>query len=94
MKIFHFKVIHSFYQKHNQAKLPLLAIYETLKKGAFLSNTEILKNFPRSSLIKGTKSNIVFRFKGNDYRMIIQFDYSRQIGIIKFVGTHAEYDKL
>jgi mRNA interferase HigB len=36
----------------------------------------------------------VFRVKGNDYRAIVAFDFRRQAAFIKFVGTHAEYDKV
>lgn len=94
MKVFHYKEIESFIKKHNQAKVPLLAIYQTLKEGKFRDNKELLDRFPRSSVIKNMKNRIVFRFKGNNYRMIIQFDYLRQLGRIVFVGTHAEYDNL
>lgn len=94
MKVLYFKQIDGFIKKHNQAKVPLLAIYQTLKEGQFNSNQEVVNKFPRSSPIRKEKDRVVFRFKGNDFRMIIQFDYPRQLGIIKFVGTHAEYDKL
>lgn len=94
MYIVAFNNINSFYKKHNQAKVPLLAIYQTLKEGTFNSSKEVLEKFPRSSVRKGEKNQIVFRVKGNDYRMIIQFDFSRQIGRIKFIGTHSEYDRL
>jgi mRNA interferase HigB len=93
MNIFHYKQIAFFIKKHNQARVPLLVIYQTLKEGEFRDSKEIIDRFPRSSVIKGKKNRIVFRFKGNNYRMIIKFDYSRQIGNILFVGTHAEYDK-
>ncbi|MFA8434038.1 MAG: type II toxin-antitoxin system HigB family toxin [Marinifilaceae bacterium] len=92
MNIISRKKILEFVKKHNQAKIPLFAIYETLEKGNFRNSQEITEAFPRSSARRNNQ--IVFRVKGNAYRMIIQFDYSRQIGFIKFVGTHAEYDKL
>ena len=94
MRIVAFNQICDFYEKHNQAKVPLLVIYQTLKEGKYSNNKQILQSFPRSSLIKGTKSQIVFRIKGNDFSMIIQFDYSKQIGRIKFIGRHPEYDRL
>jgi mRNA interferase HigB len=35
----------------------------------------------------------VFNIKGNNYRLITSIDYQKQIIYIKYVLTHAEYDK-
>nr|WP_232225275.1 type II toxin-antitoxin system HigB family toxin [Dactylococcopsis salina] len=35
----------------------------------------------------------VFNIKGNRYRLIVGIDYKKQIIFIKYVLTHAEYDK-
>ena len=39
-------------------------------------------------------NRVVFNIKGNDYRLIVAFDYPRSIGFIKFIGTHKEYDQI
>ena len=36
----------------------------------------------------------MFNVKGNDYRLIVAVSYRAQIILIKFVGTHAEYDRV
>lgn len=38
--------------------------------------------------------DIVFNIKGNDYRLITAVAYKLGIVYIKFIGTHAEYDKI
>jgi mRNA interferase HigB len=35
-----------------------------------------------------------FEIAGGDYRLIAAFDFKRQIAYVKFVGTHAEYDRI
>jgi HigB_toxin, RelE-like toxic component of a toxin-antitoxin system len=35
----------------------------------------------------------VFNIKGNKYRLIVSIDYERQLIYIKYIFTHAEYDK-
>lgn len=36
---------------------------------------------------------IVFNIKGNKYRLIASINYEKQVIYIKYVLTHAEYDK-
>lgn len=43
-----------------------------------------------------TVSVLVVRFEvagGND-RLVTAFDFQRQIAFVKFIGTHAEYDRI
>lgn len=35
----------------------------------------------------------VFNIKGNNYRLIVNINYIKQIIYIKYVLTHTEYDK-
>lgn len=37
---------------------------------------------------------VAFNIKGNDYRLVVAMDYRRQIVFIKWLGTHARYDKI
>jgi mRNA interferase HigB len=37
---------------------------------------------------------VVFDIKGNDYRLIVSVSYKFGAVYIKFIGTHADYDKV
>ena len=39
-------------------------------------------------------NRVIFDVGGNKYRVIVAFAYPYKRGLIKFVGTHAEYDKI
>jgi mRNA interferase HigB len=39
-------------------------------------------------------NRFVFHVKGNDYRQIAAHAYRQQWLYIKFIGTHAQYDKV
>ncbi|OHD31385.1 MAG: addiction module toxin RelE [Spirochaetes bacterium GWD1_27_9] len=48
----------------------------------------------RYKTVSFLKDNIViFNIKGNNYRLVIKVVYQQQIVIIKWVGTHQEYDE-
>ncbi len=53
---------------------------------------EIVHAYPSAIVLNAER--VVFRAKGNDYRAIVAFDFRRQAAFIKFVGMHAEYDKV
>jgi len=36
----------------------------------------------------------VFYIAGNKYRLVAQIDYAYQVVYIRFIGTHAQYDKI
>jgi len=40
-----------------------------------------------------TDYSVLDNIKGNRYRLIVGIDYKKQIIFIKYVLTHAEYDK-
>ncbi len=37
---------------------------------------------------------VVFNISGNNYRLIVRRNYHRQAIYIRFIGTHAEYDRI
>lgn len=53
---------------------------------------EVKKSHPKASILKG--SRVVFNIKANDYRIVSLMDYKGGIVMIRFFGTHEEYDKV
>ena len=51
----------------------------------------VLAEHPRASVIRGDL--VVFRIKGDDYRLAARIDFANGIVRIVAVGTHAEYDR-
>ena len=37
---------------------------------------------------------VVFKIKGNSYRIVAVVDFRCRIAVVRFAGTHAEYDKI
>ena len=54
--------------------------------------TDIQATVPRAKVLNGER--IRFEVAGGALRLIVAFDFRRQIAYVKFVGTHAEYDAI
>jgi mRNA interferase HigB len=52
----------------------------------------IKRRFRHASLVADNR--IIFNIGGNKYRLAAHVNYELQIVYIKFVGTHAEYDRV
>jgi mRNA interferase HigB len=36
----------------------------------------------------------VFNIKGNDFRLVVAVRYTQGLMFVRFVGSHAEYDRI
>jgi mRNA interferase HigB len=39
-------------------------------------------------------NRVVFDIGSNKYRLVVHVAYKRKIILVKFIGTHAEYDRI
>jgi mRNA interferase HigB len=53
---------------------------------------DVKASHPRASILKGGR--VVFNIKGNDYRLVAALQYRASVLVIRFFGTHAEYDRI
>lgn len=57
------------------------------------STPQALKAVFRNASVVGA-DRVVFNVKGNDDRLIVAVDWVRQIMYIKWIGSHAAYDRI
>ena len=81
-----------FYEQHPDSKKALLSWYATTKAADWKSLNDIKETFPFVSLLSDSRA--VLNIKGNHYRIVVRINFNRQWVYIRFVGTHAEYDKI
>jgi mRNA interferase HigB len=53
---------------------------------------DVTASYANASIVGSDR--VVFNIKGNAYRLVVAVDYQRQIVFIKWLGTHAQYDKI
>ncbi|MDO9415854.1 type II toxin-antitoxin system HigB family toxin [Pararhizobium sp.] len=77
---------------HSLAKPSLDHSYEMAKAASWSSIQDVTDAFSKAKALNDEP--VRFEIKGGSYMLIVAFDFPRQIAFIKFVGTHAEYDKI
>jgi mRNA interferase HigB len=78
--------------KHAAAKGPLEAWFHEAEASNWRGPQDIKKHCQSADILPGNR--IVFDIKGNTFRLIVKIHYNRSIVFIRFVGTHAQYDKI
>lgn len=86
------RTLKEFWEKHAAAEQYLKTWYETAKHADWGNPNDVKKTYATASIVAGNR--VVFNIKGNDFRLIVKFNYERQWAFIRFIGTHAEYDKV
>ncbi|MCF6270144.1 MAG: type II toxin-antitoxin system HigB family toxin [Melioribacteraceae bacterium] len=86
------KTLRDYWEKHAESEQYLKTWYETAKNSNWLNPNDIKKTYANASILQDNR--VVFNIKRNSYRLIVKFNHQRQWAFIRFVGTHAEYDKI
>ena len=92
MNVISKRTLVKFYEEHAQAKTPLEVWHSDVRKVGWKTPADIKKVYASASFLKDNR--VVFNIKGNAYRLIVHIDYKRKIVRVKFIGTHAQYDKI
>ena len=81
------ELLDEFVQQHANAARPLNRLSATWSMHADLKRT-----FPSADYVKNGR--YVFNIGGNNYRIVAVVIFIGGVANIRFVGTHAEYDKI
>ncbi len=93
MQIIAKSTLRAFWVRHPQAEGPLKAWHQIVSKAEWASPADVKDMFGTTVDFVGD-NRIVFDISGNKYRLIVHVAYPFKRVLVKFVGTHAEYDKI
>jgi mRNA interferase HigB len=54
--------------------------------------SDVMTDFPKAKTINAER--VTFDVAGGDHRLIASIDFVRQAVFVKFIGSHAEYDRV
>lgn len=79
-------------EKTSAAEQPLLAWFADARHADWKSPADIKRAHRTASVIANNR--VVFNIKGNDDRLIVAVHYAFGIVYVRFIGTHAAYDRV
>ncbi|AWV21727.1 Hypothetical protein RADP37_05309 [Roseomonas mucosa] len=92
MQIIAKRTLKLFWEAHPQAETPLRAWYALVSKAEWDGPADVKAMF-RSADFVGD-SRVIFDIGGNKFRLIVRIAYRYRRVLVKFIGTHAEYDRI
>jgi mRNA interferase HigB len=78
--------------KHPNCEQQLKAWYLEADFASWKGPKDIKREYPSASFLADNR--VVFNIKGNHYRLIVRVNYAYQMVWIRFIGTHAQYDRI
>jgi mRNA interferase HigB len=84
------KILNKFCESHADACDALFAWHRSASKAKWQNLLEVQALYPTAEAVGRFT---VFNIKGNKYRLIVDILYSSQQIFVKYILTHAEYDK-
>jgi mRNA interferase HigB len=79
-------------EKYPIAKNQLLTWYNEILKNDFDNFNELKEMFGNASLVNN--HSVVFNIKGNNFRLVVSFNFRRKTCYTIWFGTHKDYDKI
>lgn len=95
MRVIARRMLREFWESrpvYADAVRPLTEWYRHIIKARYCTPQELKADLRTVSVLKGGR--VVFNIAGNKYRVVALISYERQICRVRFVGTHAQYDKI
>ena len=93
MRILSSRTLVEYWTRHAEAKESLQHWYTKVKRAQW-ERPQDVKDMFGASVAFAEDSRILFDIGGNNFRLVARVVYGPYYRVmIKFVGTHAEYDK-
>lgn len=71
---------------------PVLAWYRRVLAADWKTPADVKRDFGSASILRDGR--VVFNVAGNKYRLVVWINYPYGVVYIRFIGTHAQYDRI
>ena len=92
MRVIGASKLHKFWKRRRDAKAQLEAWYAETEHATWSNPHDVKQQYGKASIIGNNR--VVFDICGGSYRLIVHIKYEFKTVVIRFIGTHAEYDRI
>lgn len=95
MRVIALSTLRAFWEgksAYGDAREPVLAWYRHVLKADWRSPPDIRRAFGSASILHDGR--VVFNIAGNKYRLVVWINYPYRVVYVRFIGTHAQYDRI
>jgi mRNA interferase HigB len=92
MRIIAKRTVAEFGAKNPAARASLEHWLRVTNAAIWVSTNDVQSAFSKAKVLNAER--VRFEVAGGDFRMICAFDFRREIAFVKFIGTHADYDRI
>ncbi|MDD5372854.1 MAG: type II toxin-antitoxin system HigB family toxin [Sulfurimonas sp.] len=92
MRVISKRTLQDFWNNYPDAINPFAGWYAEAIKASWQSTHDIKSQYKTASFLRDNR--VVFNIGGNKYRLIVKINYPYSTVYVRFVGTHAQYDKI
>jgi mRNA interferase HigB len=87
------RTLREFWERQRQAEGPVRAWFAVVSRAHWKGPADVKRQFGTTVDFVGD-NRVVFDLGGNKYRLIVHVSYEFGRVLVKFIGTHAEYDRI
>lgn len=82
----------AYWLRHPETALGLRYWEQLVRKAKWRAMHQVLDDIGGVKVLNAERAR--FAIAGGNYRLVASFNFRRQIAYVKFIGTHAEYDRI
>jgi mRNA interferase HigB len=93
MRIIARRTLRQFWERYPAAEGPLKAWFAVVAKAVWKGPADVKRQFgPTVDFVADNR--VIFDVGGNKFRVIAHISYGYARVLVKFVGTHSQYDRI
>ena len=92
MRIVAQSTLQAFWERHPETEAALRLWLGVARAASWRSMADLQVRWSKAKVLNSERAR--FEVAGGDYRMIVAVQFKAQIIWVKFLGTHAQYDRI